>query len=110
MVDGEKMFLLEGELDDKVKALMGASMPTPEAVEFWLSAEDGLPRKVLFYGENGNEMLSQSFKDVVVNPTFDENLFNFEIPEGAQVMDITEMAIGMHNTMKAGGGSGTKAE
>ncbi len=93
--NGERMYVLQGEMQEQMKRMMGAAMPVPERIRFWISVEDGMPRQSIFYGAGDTEMLRQEYTSVEVDPHLDPELFRFVPPEGAQVMDMTDSAISM---------------
>lgn len=98
--NGENVYVLEGGFTADQKEMMAMSPFAPETARFWVSAEDGLPRKSVYFGKEGKEMFSQAFEDVDVNPDMDESLFVFEPPEDAQVVDMTEGVINMFRSMQ----------
>ncbi|OGV44975.1 MAG: hypothetical protein A2X46_17555 [Lentisphaerae bacterium GWF2_57_35] len=100
-LNGEKMDVIEGTLASDKNAMKDMPM-MPERAKYWVSIDDGLPRKMVFYGKDGQEMLVQEFSQVEVDPQMDESLFVFTTPEGAQVMDMTEGVINMYNEMQKG--------
>ncbi len=82
---------------------MKSMVPTmPDSAKVWISTKDGLPRKMVFHTPTGEEMMSQEFRNVEVNPTLDPSLFEFTPPEGVQVTDMTDGIINMLATMNAG--------
>ncbi|MDA0745316.1 MAG: hypothetical protein O2954_02285 [bacterium] len=81
--------------------LLYADLPVPPVrIRFSIHAGDGLLREIRFYGPEGNEILLQKFEEVVVNPTLDERLFEFVVPVGAHVMDVTDETIELLNETK----------
>ena len=73
----------------------------PDKMKFWVSQKDSLPRKVVFFGKGGQEMMSQKFSQVEVNPEMDPTLFTFKAPEDAQEVDMTDGVINMYKEMKS---------
>jgi outer membrane lipoprotein-sorting protein len=69
-------------------------------MEIWIGAKNGLLRKMLMLNEKGKEMMSQSYSNIQTNVKIDDSRFKFTPPEGAQVMDMTEMTINMIKQMK----------
>lgn len=101
-IAGEKVDVLEGKLAGDMEKMKEMMPVVPEKAKFWVAQSDGLPRKSAFYGKDGQEMFSQQYSDVSINPKMDDSLFVFETPEGAQVMDMTDAVIGMYGNMKGG--------
>ena len=69
-------------------------------IETWVGADDGLVRKAILFGEDGKEIMSQTYSNIRINVEIDNSLFVFTPPEGAQVMDMTEGTINMMKEMK----------
>ncbi len=77
-------------------------------VRFSIHPTDGLLRFVRFYDGSGDEILSQRFEEVELNPELDNSLFEFIIPANAGVLDKTDDVIKL---LKAAGGDlKTRAE
>jgi len=60
-----------------------------------LDSTDGLLRTVEHLDSDGNAVVTQRFRDVVANPKLAENAFEFVVPAGVHVMDVTEDVIEM---------------
>ena len=67
----------------------------PAKMELWIGADDGLVRKIVMFDGQGAEMISQSYKNVELNPKVLDKEFEFTPPEGVQVMDMTEQTLNM---------------
>jgi outer membrane lipoprotein-sorting protein len=100
-LNGEKVDVIEGAVAADKDAMKDMPM-MPEKARYWVATSDGMPRKMVFFGKDGQEMLSQEFSNVTVDPKMDESLFVFKAPEGAQVMDMTDGVINMYNEMQKG--------
>ena len=101
-LEGEPVYVLEGKMGGQMEKIKKMVPMMPESAKYWVSTTDGLPRKMVFHNDAGQEMMSQQFKSVVVNPKLDPGLFQFTVPKGAQVMDMTDATINMMSTMNAG--------
>ena len=55
--------------------------------------EDGLLRRVGFFDAANNEIITQTFHNLTVNPDLKDNWFEFIVPAGAHVIDATDDAI-----------------
>ena len=99
-LNDEDVYVLEGGFVPAVKEMQAMNPFAPEAARFWVSQDDGMPRKTIFYNEDGSEMMSQEYQDVVINPEIDPSKFEFEAPEDAQVVDMTDGIINMLNASK----------
>jgi outer membrane lipoprotein-sorting protein len=75
-----------------------------ETVRVHVHAGDGLLRRVAYLDEAGEEVMHQAYRDVVVNPKLPEETFEFVIPSGAHVMDMTEQIIELLESVKSEGG------
>ena len=74
--------------------LLHAELPeAPEKARIYIHPKDGLMRSIHFMDASGEEVLSQRFEEMVVNPKLDESLFEFVIPQGVHIIDTTNEAI-----------------
>jgi len=99
-INDEEVYVLEGGFISAVKEMQAMNPFAPDAARFWVSQKDGMPRKTTFYTKDGSEMMSQEYRDVVINPEIDPSKFVFEVPEDAQVVDMTDGIINMLNSSK----------
>lgn len=72
----------------------------PQKMITWISADTGLPVKIIMIGKNGATMMEQTYSDFQINPTIDDSVFEFTPPEGVQVMDMTDGAMNMMQQMQ----------
>jgi outer membrane lipoprotein-sorting protein len=81
--------------------LSGApNMPfKPAKVQMWLGMADGVPRRVVMLDQAGQETMSQTYTNVVLNGEFPDSQFEFTPPANAQVLDMTEGTISMMKQM-----------
>jgi|GEM_PF-1302359 outer membrane lipoprotein-sorting protein len=90
--------------------MLHAELPeAPVKVKLWINPSDGLLRVARYFGANGNELFSQEFLEVVINPKLDDQIFDFVVPAGAHVMDMTDDVIEVLNTVKKPDGKKHKA-
>ena len=99
-LNGESVYVLEGKLGGISDELRKMNPMTPQNAKFWISTKDGMPRQASFFGASGQEMMSQQFKNVTLNPQIDPALLSFTVPEGVQVVDMTDGVINMTRQMK----------
>ncbi|HAV42940.1 TPA: hypothetical protein DCX15_02860 [bacterium] len=86
-VDGKKTYLLEVTPQE-----MMSSFPIkPSKISLWISTDDGLVRKMIFYGEKESEAMSVICRNVEINPQVDESLFFFAPPPSTKIIDMTQM-------------------
>ena len=90
-----------------VVTLLYAELPEPPArVRFSVHPEDGLLREMRYYNAQGLELLSRQFETVKTNVKFDEGKFEFVVPAGVHVMDVTDDVIELIGNVKSGGEGG----
>ena len=87
--------------------LLYADLPEPPArVRFSVHPEDGLLREMRYYNAQGRELLSRHFETTKTNVTFDEGQFEFVVPAGVHIMDVTDDIIELIRTLKPDRGGG----
>ena len=89
-LEGEEVYLLEGQSSGGMKALTGIEFGRIRA---WIGVGDGLVRKKVVYDKQGEEVMVETRTNVEVNVDIPDSLFTFTPPEGVQVMDMTDGAI-----------------
>ncbi len=87
--------------------LLYADLPErPARVRFSVHPEDGLLRETRYFDAQGRELLSRQFETMKTNVTFDEGKFEFVVPAGVHVMDVTDDVIELIGTLKPDRGGG----
>lgn len=82
--------------------LLYADLPEPPSrVRFSVHPEDGLLREVGYYNAEGAELLSREFETLKTNVKVDEEQFDFVVPAGVHVMDVTDDIIDLIKTTKS---------
>ena len=82
--------------------LLYAELPEPPArVRFSVHPEDGLVREARYYNAEGGELLSRQFEMLKTNVKVDEEQFDFVVPAGVHVMDVTDDVIDLIKTTGA---------
>ena len=77
---------------------MGSAGQMPfQKVGVWVNKTSSFPELTEFYSQEGKTVMSIEMKNVKTNQGISPELFTFKVPEGAQVMDMTEM---MKTTME----------
>jgi outer membrane lipoprotein-sorting protein len=99
-LEGTPTYVLEAGMERAVTAFQGMGALIPATSRFWVSPKDGLPRQAVYYDKAGQQMFSQRFSKVDVTPDFSDDLFSFKPPADAQVMDMTDMIIGMQSQFR----------
>jgi outer membrane lipoprotein-sorting protein len=90
--------------------MLHAELPeAPNKVTLWVHPEDGLLRIARYYGAGGKELFSQEFLEVVINPKLDAQIFDFVVPAGVHVMDMTDDVIKILNAAKQTKGKKSEA-
>lgn len=83
--------------------LLNAELPDPPArVRFSVHPEDGLVREARYFNGEGKELLSRRFETMKTNVKVDEEQFEFVVPAGVHVMDVTDDVIDLIRTTKSG--------
>jgi len=74
--------------------LLHAELPdVPKKARIFIHPKDGMMRSIHFIDASGEEVLSQRFEEMVINPKLDKSLFEFVIPSGVHIIDTTNEAI-----------------
>ncbi|MDE2998336.1 MAG: hypothetical protein OXU79_04570 [Gemmatimonadota bacterium] len=82
--------------------LLFAELPDPPSrVRFSVHPEDGLVRDVRYFDAEDRELLSRRFEDLNTNVKVDEEQFEFVVPAGVHVMDVTDDIIDLIKTTKS---------
>ena len=85
---------------------MGSAGQMPfQKVGVWVNKTSSFPELTEFYSQEGKTVMSVEMKNVKTNQGLSPELFTFKVPEGAQVMDMTEMVKTM--SQKAAPSSGS---
>jgi len=95
-IDGQKLYVLEGAFPQPSEEMRQMNPFIPSSARYWVSIEDGMPRRSTYISEEGQEMFRQDFSNIKLNPEIDPDRFTFEPPEGVQIIDMTEMILNMH--------------
>ncbi|HDM08603.1 MAG TPA: outer membrane lipoprotein carrier protein LolA [Candidatus Omnitrophica bacterium] len=90
-LDGEKVYVFEGQLSEDRKQNMDLPQSVSQ-VKIWVGVNDGLQRKAEYYDSDGNLVFYQVLKDVKVNIDIPASEFTFKQPEGINVLDSTDQA------------------
>jgi outer membrane lipoprotein-sorting protein len=74
--------------------LLHAQLPQPPVkVKLVIRPKDGLLRIIRFLDASDNEIITQTFHNLTVNPKIEANWFEFIIPSGAHIIDSTDDTI-----------------
>jgi outer membrane lipoprotein-sorting protein len=107
-------YIEEKETDDgavyvfEAKPSFGAMQPEgspvsqmlPETMIIWIDVDTGLPAKIIMKTKDDTTMMEQAYSNFRINVEIDESEFEFTLPEGVQVMDMTEGAMNMMQQMQ----------
>ncbi|MCH7958782.1 MAG: hypothetical protein IID08_01535 [Candidatus Hydrogenedentes bacterium] len=97
VMDGTDTYLLEGTIKDEFKnqidpsgnmASMGMS---PNEIRVAVGTEDGVVRKFEQINTADVTVMSMTFTNMKINPSIDDSVFEYTAPQGADVIDGTEM-------------------
>lgn len=113
-VEGVDCCLFEAELAAPGGMADSMGQMMPRKVNVWLGQDDGMIRKQVFFGVQGNKMMEMTFSDPTLNPPLDDGLFQYTPKPDEKVMDMTDMLVNMYKAMGQGtgsrGGSAAKPE
>jgi outer membrane lipoprotein-sorting protein len=100
--DEGKVYVLEADPDLAGKMPADSPLPQmlPDKMVFWISQDTGMPVKIIMMAEDGSVMTEQTYSDFRLNVDIDDSEFEFTPPEGTQVMDMTESALGFIEQMQ----------
>lgn len=74
--------------------LLHAQLPIPLVkAQLTINAETGLLRATRLFDASDNEIISQTFHNLIVNPDLKDTKFEFIVPSGAHIIDATDEAI-----------------
>ena len=74
--------------------LLHAQLPIPLVkVQLTINAETGLLRATRLFDASDNEIIAQTFHNLIVNPDLKDTKFEFIVPSGAHIIDATDEAI-----------------
>ena len=74
--------------------LLHTQLPTPPVkAQLLINPEDGLLRRIGFFDAEDNEIITQTFHNLSINPDIKDKWFEFIVPSGAHVIDATDDAI-----------------
>jgi outer membrane lipoprotein-sorting protein len=93
-VRGEPVFVLDGILkkDAQLPTQQAAMLKQLGKSRMYLGQNDGFLRKTEQYDkENKTIVMTMEFTNIKLNPALSDELFKYQPPEGAKIMDMTEM-------------------
>ena len=74
--------------------LLHAQLPVSLVkAQLLINPEDGLLRRIGFFDVEDNEIITQTFHNLTINPDLNDKWFEFIVPAGAHVIDATDDAI-----------------
>jgi outer membrane lipoprotein-sorting protein len=103
-LEGTDVYVFEGEMPKGAVGAPQMQIPfLPAKMQAWVSAGDGLLRKMVMLDKEGKETMTQTYSNIVLNKDYPDSQFQFTPPAGAQVMDMTEGALNMMKQATGGG-------
>jgi len=82
-VDGEKCWVVQG------KPKMAAQPGQPVKMVFYVRQKDAATVQMIGYDASDKKVMTTTYRDIKFNEKLDPKRFEFEVPEGVQVMDMT---------------------
>ena len=91
ILDDEEVYVFEGEIDSVVKDTLAMGIDIV-SVKIWISTEDGLQRMTEYYTKDGESVAYRKMKEVKINIEIPDSEFQFQVPLGVAIMDVTPRA------------------
>ena len=101
----EDVYVLTGKIKEEFKtaltknpamgnaAAMGMDMSSMfNSIRVKIGVKDGFPRSTEMLGKDDKPWMTQMFKNVKINPSMEDAVFDYTPAAGVQVMDMSEMA------------------
>ena len=90
-IEGRNTFIMDLEPKEEVPS----AGPFTGNIKVWVDEETWMPLKYDMYDTDGNVIISAELRDLKVNSGISDEVFEFEIPEGAEVstIDMNEFAL-----------------
>ncbi|HEO64025.1 MAG TPA: outer membrane lipoprotein carrier protein LolA [Candidatus Omnitrophica bacterium] len=90
-LDGESVYVIKGDVPKNVESELelGESI---EKTKIFISKKDGLHRKVEYYSSTNQLLYMQGLKSLKINIEIPDSTFEFQLPEGINVLDSTPQA------------------
>ena len=98
-LNGAEVSVFQGDAKDTASKA-GYGQFNPAWGEIWVGMGDGLARKTVMYRDTGVEMMTMEATVEAVNPAIPDSVFAFTPPEGASVVDMTDMTMNMKRQVK----------
>lgn len=91
-LDGEPTYVFEGVMDSPIMKFIPQQTQSSNQTEgtFWISTRDGMIRKIIS-NTSPTDKISILFNHIQLNPVVNDSDFQFNPPQGIEVMDMTQM-------------------
>jgi len=86
-VDDEPAYVFQMTMKENAEA----PHQTAKKMKMYFSKKTGLQRKMVVFDEADKPIMTNTFKDIVLNPTIAPERFKYAAPPGAQIMDMGNM-------------------
>lgn len=97
ILDGETVHRFEGTTETQ---LMPGGPRVMRKLDAWISTADGLPRKTV--ESVGSSEATTVYRDVKVNPPLTAEDFQFQVPDGAIIIDANKQMKQMEDNLRQG--------
>lgn len=87
-LDGQSMYVFEGQADASCEMELEVTR-----IKVWISKADGLQRRVEYYSNEDELIYQHRLENVNVNSEIPDEMFHFEPPQDAVVLDATEQSM-----------------
>ena len=95
VMDGTDTSLFAGTIKDEFKADPSGNMASigmaPNKIRVAIGTEDGFVRKFEQINTDGVSFMTMTFTGIKINPAVDDRVFQYTVPEGANVIDANAM-------------------
>jgi len=92
----EDVYVVNAKIKSETVESMSGNPATAQALAtmtenaLYIGVEDGMIRK-LVSGDPAEPAMTQTYSNIEINPDVSDDIFELNLPEGIQVMDLTEM-------------------
>lgn len=79
-----------------IQSTSGQKKPLTESIEVWIRSKDWIPVQIAYKSKSeaaGDMTIVVSFRKIKINQKLPESTFVFEVPKGAEVIDISDQKL-----------------
>ena len=97
VAESKGVYHIELSPKDPIRSSSGQGRQTIESIEIWMRSKDWIPVQFSYKSESeafGDTTIVISFKNIKIDQELPESTFVFEVPKGAEVIDISDENLG----------------